>query len=338
MSKKLYIVVILICGWSQIASASSIGFNQVQIFDEVFYRPLDAAIWYPAQKTEQPLEQIGRTAIFTGVRAIRHAPLLRGKYPVILLSHDYRENWQSLNWLARFLVQQGYLVAAVNHPGTTVMNHPADVASQWWERPEDLSRILTWLEDISEYSRHIDTEHVAAIGHGLGGWTVMQLAGAQFSSVHFEDNCKRNLKQKECSFRRELGFGIDAPRSLLDSRIKAVISLDIRLARGFTLNSLKNIHIPVLILGAGLVRNMTNQSEESGYVANYLPSHYAQYSVISQAQHFSFLEQCNTTRHQILKRFYAGNWACQEFGNFSRSHIHQIVFKQISEFLKYKLY
>ncbi|CAG8998974.1 MAG: hypothetical protein CENE_00938 [Candidatus Celerinatantimonas neptuna] len=339
MLKKLCIVAILLCGYHQVVSANTLGFSQVQVFDEVFYRPLDAVIWYPASGANRGLRYLGNTPVFVGIKGVINAPVLLGKHPVVLLSHDYRENWQSLSWLAKQFVQQGYLVVAVNHPGTSVFDHRSDVASQWWERPEDLSRVLTWLEDMSKYSRYVDTESVVAIGHGLGGWTALQLVGAKFSSAQFEKSCQSNPNQKACSFRRELGLGIDAPDSLRDSRIKAVISLDLFSARGFTPESLKSIRVPVLMMKAGIYRNMTKQNEKYDYMINYVPSQYLHYQVIRQAQYFSFLEQCNVVTDQVLKKyFYYGKIACRELGSVNRVDIHQLIYKKIKYFLKQELY
>lgn len=47
-----------------------------------------------------------------------------------------------MNWLAPELAQQGYIVAAPDHPGTTTFNKDADQAAKLWERPHDLSRVI----------------------------------------------------------------------------------------------------------------------------------------------------------------------------------------------------
>lgn len=53
---------------------------------------------------------------------------------------------------------------------------------------------------------------------------------------------------------------------MLDPRIKAFISLDVGLTRGFTIESLQEIKIPSLIIGAGVDLDDTNAQLESGYL------------------------------------------------------------------------
>ncbi|MFA0070346.1 alpha/beta hydrolase family protein, partial [Vibrio breoganii] len=99
--------------------------------------------------------------------------------PVVLLSHGYRGNWRNQNWLATELASRGYIVAATDHPGTTSFNQSPEQAAKWWERPQDMSRILDYLLSETSWKQFANAEHVTAIGHSLGGWTVMQLAGAR---------------------------------------------------------------------------------------------------------------------------------------------------------------
>lgn len=80
-----------------------------------------------------------------------------------------------MNWLATELAQQGYIVAAPDHPGTTTFNKDADQAAKLWGRPHDLSRVIDVLTTDPKLVGKVDIRRIAAIRHSLGGWTVPHL-------------------------------------------------------------------------------------------------------------------------------------------------------------------
>ena len=94
-------------------------------------------------------------------------------HPLLLLSHGYGGNWRNLNWLASLMAAQGYIVAAVNHPGTTSGNKNEADAQRLWLRPQDLRRALDELIASPEIAGEVDPQRIAAIGQSLGGWTVI---------------------------------------------------------------------------------------------------------------------------------------------------------------------
>lgn len=69
-----------------------------------------------------------------------------------------------MNWLAPELAQQGYIVAAPDHPGTTTFNKDADQAAKLWERPHDLSRVIDVLTTDPKLAGKVDI----GVGSGWG--------------------------------------------------------------------------------------------------------------------------------------------------------------------------
>ena len=107
------------------AASAGIGFRQSTIYLPAT-RPLDVAVWYPTLD-KRPSETVGDNIVFRGVNVQRDATPAPGAHPVLLLSHGFGGNWRNLNWLAYAMAEQGYIVAAVDHPGTTTRNkspHP----------------------------------------------------------------------------------------------------------------------------------------------------------------------------------------------------------------------
>lgn len=320
---------------------ANVGFRQLQI-NENSNRPLDIALWYPTTDTGK-IERIGENAVFHGIPALRNAKPTARQHPLLLLSHGYGGNWRNLNWLAQGMASQGYIVAAVDHPGTTTRNKEEVAAQQLWERPRDLIAMLDYLSDTPAIAGAVDPERIAAVGHSLGGWTVMELAGAQFSAPRFLKDCETHPALGACKLKHVLG--IDKPESLAplaasqrDVRIKAVISLDLGLARGFTPESLAQVSVPVLVMGAQADSDDVPARLESGYLFTALAQGDRHLISVTGATHFSFMQECKPGAVAMIEAAEPGEGiVCRDGGQLSRQAIHQQLFTQMSQFLNQSL-
>ncbi len=336
MKKLLGLILITSCATSHVFAQQSVGFEQSILYPES-NRPLRSAIWYPTEEF-MPREKIAENVAFKGTNVIRLSRPTAGKYPVAVLSHGYRGNWRNENWLATMLAQSGYVVLAVDHPGSTSFDSSPKAAAQWWQRPKDISRSLDWLFNSSRLQTFINKDDVTAIGHSLGGWTVMALAGAQFDRDQLKQEYKENPNPRITSLTPELGFDTpqigEATSSLKDDRIKRVVSMDLGLARGFSKQSLKDLHVPSLILGAGVDIGDLPQAQESGFLAQYIPKSRQTYIVYRDAAHFSFMQLCKPGAEKIIEEENPGDGiVCQDGGMRSREQLHDVIFKDIQTFI-----
>lgn len=118
-----------------LADVNSVGFQSSTLPDPHNERPLEMVVWYPSTTTVTP-QLIGDDVVFVGASAVRNAPPSAGEHPLVVLSHGFRGNWNNQNWLASALAHKGYIVAAVNHPGTTTHDRSPQAAAQLWQRPD----------------------------------------------------------------------------------------------------------------------------------------------------------------------------------------------------------
>ncbi|WP_305817448.1 alpha/beta hydrolase family protein [Photobacterium leiognathi] len=326
----------LLCFCSS-AIASSVGFTQVTLTDNP-NRRLNTAIWYPTRDTSYTT-LIGDNPAFIGTQVIKDAKIQSGTFPVILLSHGYRGNWRNQNWLATKLASQGYIVAAVDHPGTTSFDQSPKQAAKWWERPQDVSRVLDYLLSEAPWKQSAIADNVSAIGHSLGGWTVMQLAGAKIDRQTFEANCLVYPNPRTCGLAEELGLDKiqdEEPdqKDLSDPRIRRVVSLDLGLARSFSVDSLNDIKVPTLILAAGIDIGDIPQASESGYIAEHMPLKSRRYKVYEKATHFSFIQGCKSGAVSMLNKEVPGDGIiCKDGVATSRDQLHQLFVNDIVSFL-----
>ncbi|NOJ07912.1 alpha/beta hydrolase family protein [Vibrio splendidus] len=334
----LFAILLSIC---TSALASSVGFTQITLPNTSNNpeRPLNTAIWYPTLDDSDTV-LIGDNPAFIGTKVIKGAKLQQGKFPVVLLSHGYRGNWRNQNWLATELAHRGYIVAAANHPGTTTYNQSPQQAAKWWERPRDITRILNHLLTEAQWKHAINTDHISAIGHSLGGWTVMQLAGAKIDRAALEVECLKYPNPRTCGLSAELGLSkVQATepnnKDLSDPRIQRVVSLDLGLARSFSVRSVNDINVPTLILAAGIDIGDLPQALESGYIAEHMPLNSRRYKVYENATHFSFIQSCKPGAVPMLEEEVPGDGIiCKDGVETTRKKLHQQVLSDIVSFLE----
>lgn len=319
------------------AAYAEVGFRLFTVHN-LEGRSLDVAVWYPSAE-KGVVEQVGENAAFVGTPVVKNALPVRGQHPLLLLSHGYGGNWGNLGWLAHAMAARGYIVAAPNHPGTTTRNRDAVQASKLWLRPQDLIAVMNNLIASPSIAGDIDQQRIAAAGHSLGGWTVMELAGAYFSTRRFSKDCEKHALLGACKVASSLG--IEKPdaadrlaANLSHAKIKAVVSLDLGLARGFTPQSLAGIPLPVLVMAAQADSNDVPAQLESGYLMRFLSTDRAQFVSVAGATHFSFMQLCKPGAQALIEEEAPGEGiVCQDGTGASREQIHQQLINQISQFL-----
>ncbi|MDY4314526.1 alpha/beta fold hydrolase [Pectobacterium actinidiae] len=317
-----------------------IGFQQIMLADGANNRPLDVAVFYPVSSSSQTTT-IGDNAVFPGIAVSKNAVPESGEHPLIVVSHGYGGSWFNQLWLAQALVKQGYIVAAPNHPGTTTKDMRVEKAQELWLRPNDISRVITALLAAPEKTGRVDAQRIAAVGHSLGGWTVLALAGGRFSTQQFERDCLTHVGLASCKAYEKMHIAKNASlraqfdKPLADPRVSAVVSLDMGLARGFTAESLAAINIPVLIVAAGYPNEELPAELESHDLAQKLSPAYSAYKEIADATHFSFMQLCKPGAIEIINAENPGDgMICLDGGARSREQIQQDVLKDISDFLQ----
>ncbi|MBN3065575.1 alpha/beta fold hydrolase [Pectobacterium aquaticum] len=319
---------------------TGIGFQHITLADEGNNRPLDVAVFYPASSSSQTTT-MGDNAVFPGIAVSKNAVPESGEHPLIVVSHGYGGSWFNQFWLAQVLVKQGYIVAAPNHPGTTFKDMRTEKAQALWQRPHDLSRVITALLATPEKTGLVDAKRIAAVGHSLGGWTVLALAGGRFSTEQFEKDCLTHAGLASCKVYEKMqveknaASRVQLDKALADPRISAVISLDMGLARGFTAESLAAINIPILIMAAGYPNEELPARLESHDLAQKLSPAHSAYKEIADATHFSFMQLCKPGAVEIINAENPGDgMICLDGGERSREQIHQEVGKDVSDFLQ----
>lgn len=189
--------------------------------------------------------------------------------PLIVISHGFGADRRFFGYLAQHLASHGFTVVALEHPGSNVSwltsvvngrilsNRFMDVlpATEFIDRPRDVSFLLSELSRFNNQSIYlrgkVNTDEAIVIGHSLGGYTALALAGAELNLDSLREFCT-SPKQFGLSMADWLqctaaDLPSDVP-NLRDRRVKRVIALNPLVGRLFDERSLEeNITIPVMM-------------------------------------------------------------------------------------------
>jgi predicted dienelactone hydrolase len=321
------------------AEPRAAGFEQIAVAHSA--RPLRGVLWTPVlPESGAPIEAL-RSPAFLGVPARSGGAPAPGRFPLVLISHGFGGHYANQAWLAARLAGAGYVVAAVSHPGTSFDDRDPGRASRLEERPKDLSRLIDALLARPDLAERIDPARIAVIGHSLGAWTAMEIVGARFDPARHEADCRDGHEAlAACKLYALIKAGADAPAravlagDLRDPRIKAAVSLDIGLARGFDPASLAALPVPVLVLAAGAPSKELPSELESAPMAHALPAATTSYAEIAGATHFSFMGRCAPGGRELIEKEAPGDgMVCDDAGR-DRADIHEEVAGRVLSFLE----
>lgn len=119
-------------------------------------------------------------------------PAKAGRHPLVLFSHGFKGLSGQSAQLTKALAAAGYLVLAPDHqdrfsnPDKAALGpqQDFDAPAQWTDdtyrdRADDLKEVLAAALDEPGLQAEIDPQRLVLMGHSLGGYTILGLAGAR---------------------------------------------------------------------------------------------------------------------------------------------------------------
>ncbi len=235
--------------------------------DTFYNRKIVAEVWYPAalrpnQKEEIQYDELMGTSNdpkrplipfkFAG-RACRDAdPSLEGgKFPLIIVSHGYVGSRYLMTYLTENLASKGYVVVALDHTESTFRD-AGGFPSTLLNRSKDVIFALNEITKIAKsgkniFSQIVDTDNVGLVGYSMGGYGVLNVAGAAYAEPAI--NVFKSLTGGSTAIAERT---LSNPEYLktVDQRIKAVVAFaPWGMERGVWDDaSLKNLKVPTFFV------------------------------------------------------------------------------------------
>ncbi len=235
------------------------GSSQIEVKDTIIGVSFPVLLHYP---TIQPSSETAFGPYVMDVST--DAPVMEGQFPLVVISHGNGGSHLLYRTISTYLARRGYIVAMPEHYGNNRHeNHLAETIENLKYRPRHVSLTIDSLLESKPWQNSMASGKVAVIGHSMGGYTALALAGAIPRT--------REGKLIEVS---------------ADPRVKALVLL--APGTGWFWNSMDNVNIPILMLTAEF--DAVTPAWNAGVVMESIPDKTLLTSrMIKDAGHFSFL-------------------------------------------------
>lgn len=345
---KTFLITWLICAYSvglsygqkPQTSTIHIGQKTFEFFDNSRDRKLVTEVWYPTHDSFS--ENDKAFSPFKRKFTVRDGKIIKGQYPLVLFSHGNGGSRLSMEWLAQALVKEGYIVAAVDHWGNTHDNKIGIEFIKPWERPQDISSILTQLLQNKTFGERINPQRIGALGFSYGGYTVIALAGAVLDYPTLQSYFKTEQGIRDLSNIREFPNLADMINDtsfleltknlpeLKDPRIKSFFAISPGTAQGFIDRSqFKDVTDPVFIIGCQADKVTPVDSYARHYHSFIHQSDYFEFG--GEVGHYVMLAEANDVVKKEVPAIFV------DHPSVNRNEVHQKVIELATSFFKKNL-
>ncbi len=270
--------------------------DTVAVTDPLHDRPFDVSVWSPADE--------------------------QANGDLVIISHGFSGGRTAHSDLAQALAAKGYTVAAPTHPDLAGLESDDPALDPLTLRPRHLSLTV----DAMESSAGGPFGSVSVIGHSLGGYSALRLAGAQpVLDGTLDDHCAANEDQVLCN--RRIADRFETVVANADDFTDERISRVVLLAPGY--GPLFG-HDPLQLDAAVMVVAAKDDLELPGTQVDDLVNRLGAGAVASSVEggHYVFLRPCTDAEEADFPEL------CEDPDGVDRSEIHVELDERIATFLQ----
>ena len=283
-----------------------VGYREVELVDEHKGITFPMAVMYPTCVPGRA-EKLGPYSMNVSINS---APK-EGVFPLILISHGSGGGHLLYRTLAHHLASNGFIVGLPEHPFNNRNNNSLEgTVENLTNRPRHLSIAINWFFRSSEFKGFLKPDSVSIIGHSMGGYTALVVAGGVPTSFPHESPSKQ---PEQISV---------AP----DPRVKALVLLAPATVWFMAKGALSEVNLPILMLTAE--KDKFTPDFHGQIIFEGVPDNSKiQHRIIENAGHFSFLSPFPES--MIKKEFLPS----QDPSGFNRESFHHELNAEVLEFL-----
>jgi predicted dienelactone hydrolase len=238
-----------------------VGSRSLRVIDESKDIAFPVMVMYPTQVPSVPVA-FGPYSIDTAL----NSPIEEGSFPLVIISHGSGGSPLVYRTIGACLAKNGYIVAMPEHPGNNRDNNELNgTVENLVNRPRHIRLTIDAVSSGTHFKNRAQPDNTAIIGHSLGGYTALAVAGGQ-------------------PWTRK-GQKIEVES---DKRAKALVLMAPATGWYMPEDALRNVKTPILLLVAEHDRFTPGWQGE--LVLDRVPDRdQVTYKVIENAGHFSFL-------------------------------------------------
>jgi predicted dienelactone hydrolase len=194
------------------------------------------------------------------------APVEGGPFPLVVFSHGGGSTYLVYRTLAWHLAKSGYVVAMPEHPGNNRNDNTLNDTIENLElRPRHVRLAIDAVASDAQFQGQMDSTRVAVVGHSLGGYTALAVAGGQPWAG--------------------MGQKIEVTP---DARVKALVLMAPATGWFGPTDSLKGVAVPILLFSAE--HDRVTPRWQAQLVLDLVPDRAAvTFRLVENANHYSFL-------------------------------------------------
>lgn len=268
--------------------------STLQVLDPVHDREIDVSVWTPSPGGD------------------------RGE--LILISHGFAGDRTSHADLAQKWVSEGYTVAAPTHPDVAGLESGDPTLDPLVLRPRHLSLTIDALEDHTGSS----FDSVTTVGHSLGGYSALRMAGAQpILDGALDAHCDEHVDEFLCTEQSRQRFEVatQGGADLSDPRVKSVVLLAPGYGPIFG-NTTQDVDADVMVVAA-----RSDQEVPGSQVSNLAALVDAEQYDQTAGGHFVFLRPCTDAEAARVRT------VCEDPEGVDRTAVHAELSDSVMRFI-----
>lgn len=246
------------------------GYRTIQVFDDIQNVNVEVNFLYPA-KAEERTENFGPYSLAVA----KDANIVGENLPLVVFSHGNGGSSWGYRDLAKLIVKAGYVVALVEHTGNCRSDNSQEkTLANLENRPRHISRVIDASFADLAIGKHLAADRITIIGHSMGGYTALAVAGGKPWAAPHEtpDKKPRSVKIKA------------------DSRIRSIVLLTPATPWFNVPDGLKDVHVPILMFSGE--KDTVTPATHAETVLNGVPDlSKLKHLVIPNAGHFSVMSK-----------------------------------------------
>lgn len=180
--------------------------------------------------------------------------------PIVVISPGFESSKQFLTYVAQHLASHGFSVVAIDHPSvfqnqTRPTLNPEKLLppQELLDRPKDVSFVLDELAKRTELSGKVNAQKAIVMGHSLGGYGALALAGGEIQLDELRQFCQKSkiIQRTPADWLQCSGTELAGNRiNLRDSRVVGTIALNPAVGKIFGKSGLSQVKTPTVMLAS----------------------------------------------------------------------------------------